>query len=201
MSQSFPPYCIKLAVGNALEAVAADTLLMLLPTEEHKDIVNSCQPLLSKNGAVASGLPIVIGQTDGIALGVYLVFPFMHTGLHVCLVVFPLASLNRFFKERIGIGIQVDALPLAQYNTSEQFLQFGVAIGKLHIGPHLCSRVTQPHGGNIAGIDEGVVVAVHLLIVHGGLQRIGETVAKHPCQIGIRRQQSLHLFYLFVNGL
>ena len=113
MSDTIPSHRIKLPVSNTLEAIAGCRILMLLSTEEHQDIVNSCQPLFTKNSAIARHLPIVVGQTDGITLRVYLVFPFMHARLHLCKVVLPLITIHGTGQEGVGIRVQIDALPLA----------------------------------------------------------------------------------------
>lgn len=55
---------------------------------------------------------------------------------------------------------------------------------------------------NVASIDEGVVLAVGCLaVVHGGLQRVRETVLEHPCQVFIAFQLFLHFLDLVVYRL
>ena len=46
------------------------------------------------------------------------------------------------------------------------------------------SKVSQPHGVDVAGDDEGIRLAVHQTEVHRGVQRVWITVLEHPREFG-----------------
>ena len=125
----------------------------------------------------------------------------MDTRFHIGLVIFPLTHLRSVLIEGIGIGVEIDALELAQDDTADEFCQFGVIVGKLYVGPHLCSRVAQPHGGNVACIDKSIIITIHHAIVDCRLQCVWKAILEHPCQIGVSAELLLHLFYLLVDDL
>ena len=109
----------------------------------------------------------------------------MKFGLHVGEVAHPFTT-DRTVVEGIGIGIDADALELAVNNACYHVLQLLVAVGELDIGPYLGSGVAEPHGMDIAGINESIVAAIGILaVVHGGIEGVGEAVLEHPCELGV----------------
>ena len=109
----------------------------------------------------------------------------MQSGLHAAVVAHPAALLGEVAVERIGVRVVLDVLELTQDDTLNHLLDILVLLGKLEIGPYLGCRVAAPHGVDVAGIDKGVGVAVGVfLVVHGGVEGVGETVLKHPGEIG-----------------
>ena len=80
-------------------------------------------------------------------------------------------------------------------------LQLGVVGRQLNVRPHLCAGVAQPHGVDVARVDEGVVLAVGVLaVVHRGVEGVWEAVAEHPCQTFVG-EHGLHLGYLALDAL
>ena len=131
----------------------------------------------------------MISQTQRIAQRVDLVLAFMQFGFHIGEVRSPLVFLKRTGIKGIGIGVDIDALELTQDHAAQHFLEFRVFVGKLYIRPYLGTRIAQPHRCDIAGIDEGIILAVEM---HRCVDGIGKTVFEHPCQIGIVLQLLLH---------
>ena len=124
----------------------------------------------------------------------------MQLGLHVREVGLPVAT-RRSVVERVGIRVDVDAAELSPDDAAQHAPKGLVVVGKAHVGPHLGTRIAQPHGVNVARIDKRVVVAVgRLAIVDGGLQRVGEAVLEHPSQLRIVLEQPFHLLDLPLYG-
>lgn len=61
----------------------------------------------------------------------------MQFGLHVSKVTHPMPIGQRTVVVGIRIRVDIDALELAQNNTSQHLFQFRVVVGKLHIWPYL----------------------------------------------------------------
>ena len=62
----------------------------------------------------------------------------------------------------------------------------GVLRRQFQVRPNLRRGISQPHGGYVSGVNEGVVLAILVLgVVDRGVQGVGETVLKHPAQLGI----------------
>ena len=138
----------------------------------------------------------MVGQTNGITQRVDFPFPLIHFGLHIRHVGRPIAS-RRLLIEGIGVWVDIDTPELTANHSGQHFLQFRILIGQLYVGPHLRSGIPQPHGMYITRVHEGVVRPVE---VDGRIQRIRETILKHPCQFRIR-QQFLGTLYLFLHSL
>ena len=137
----------------------------------------------------------MVSQSERIAQRVNLIFAFVQLGLHVCEVACPRVVLQRTRIECVGIRVDVDALELAQDHTAQHLLQLRVFVCQLHIGPHLRSGVAEPHGSDVAGVNESVVLAVE---VHSGVDSVREAVLKHPCQIFVILQELLHFLYFLL---
>ena len=117
----------------------------------------------------------------------------MQLGLHVRQVVFPLAA-RRTVVKGVGIGVQHDALELAQDHAAQHVLQFRVLTGILDVRPHLGTAVAQPHRMDVARIDKRVVLAILVqTVVDRAVERVGEAVHKHPCQARIALDLLVHV--------
>ena len=97
-------------------------------------------------------------------------------------------AARRSVVECIGIGIGVDEFELAEDHPGEHVAKVFVLRRELHVGPDLGAGIAQPHGVDIARVDERVVESVFALVleVDRGVERVGEAVAEHPGQLGIR---------------
>ena len=174
-------YGVELVLRLALEAIGAQSLLALLLAEYAQDVAHRLQPLVAEHRCVARHLPVVVGEAYGVAERVDLVLALVQLRLHVGHIVSPHAVRFGLAVERIGVGVDVDALQLAAYHTAQHLLQLAVALSQLHVGPHLRCRVAQPHGVYVARVDEGVLLAVRCIgEVDGGVERVREAVLEHP---------------------
>ena len=201
MSPAVPAHGVEGTVGAAPEPVGSQAVAALLLTEGLHGEGDGLLPQVAKDGAVARHAPILMRQADDVAMRVDLIFALMQFGLHVGHVALPLTS-RRTVVEGVGIGVDHQAAQLPQYHAAQHMGQLRVVVGKAHVGPHLGTRVAQPHGVDVARIDEGVVLAVgRLAVVHGGLQRVRETVLEHPCQVVVPFQFFLHILDLVVYRL
>ena len=83
--------------------------------------------------------PVFIGQTQRITQRVDLPLAFVQFGAHLGLVAHPLMVGVRVVgvEERIGIGIELDALELAADHAGQHTAQVLVLVGQLEVGPHL----------------------------------------------------------------
>ena len=110
--------------------------------------------------------------------------------VHVRLVGLPLAILW-FDVEGVGVGVDKDAGELPSDNAANEMTQGFVLVHIAEIGPNLCGAVAQPHGFDVAGNDEGVVVAAFVAVPDGRVERVGEAVDEHPIELGIDGGQLL----------
>ena len=145
----------------------------------------------------------MVSQSDGVAERVNLVLALVQFGLHVRNVVHPSSLGLRLFVECVGVRVDVDTLHLSSYHTAYHLLHLRVCLGKLYVWPNLCCRIAQPHGMYVARIYERVLLAVALsgVVMHGGVERIGEAVLEHPCQSGVLTDKTLHLTNLLLYGV
>ena len=126
----------------------------------------------------------------------------MQFRFHAAVILHPFAVGVGIAVESIGVGVELDVLKLAQDDTFHHLLHILVLIGKLDVRPYLCAGVASPHGVDVARVDKGVGGAVGaLFVVHGGIEGVGETVFKHPCQIRTVFKQFLDFLDLFLYGL
>ena len=197
---AIPPHGVEGAVGHACEMVSLACGLALLLVEGGEDVADGVEPVVGKHGVVARDLPIVVGQTDGIAVGVDLILALEHLGPHLGAILLPPRAGGPIVVG-VGVAVDVDALHLSEDDAAQHAAQALVLVGERHIGVDLRARVAQPHGGNVAGIDEGVVVAIgQLSVMDGALEGVGEAVGEHPCELGVVAQHLLHLAYLLLHG-
>ena len=167
--------------------------------EGGKDILDHILPELTlEDRGVAGNEPVLVSQAQWIAQAVYLILTLVHSGLHAAVVAHPAALLGEVAVERIGVRVVLDVLELTQDDTLNHLLDILVLLGKLEIGPYLGSRVAAPHGVDVAGV--GVAVGV-FLVVHGGVEGVGETVLKHPGEIGRVLQTLLHVLDALLDDL
>ena len=171
--------------------------------EDAQDVLHRLLPFSVEDRGVARGLPVMVSQSDGVAERVNLVLALVQFGLHVRNVVHPSSLGLRLLVEGVGVGIDVDTLQLSSYHAAYHLLHLRVSLGKLYVGPHLCCRIAQPHGMYVARIYERVLLAVALagVVMHGGVERIGEAVLEHPCQSGVLTDKTLHLTNLLLYGV
>ena len=189
---------VELTVGLAKEGVRTLVLLALLFVEGFENLLHSLLPFGTKHRGVARYLPVVEGETDGIAQRVDLILALMQFRLHVGAVACPLVVLYGTHVEGVGIGVDVDALELTQDDAAHHLLKLSVFVAILHIGPNLSAAVAEPHGVDVASVDESVVLAVKM---GGGVDGVGEAVLKHPCQVSIVLEKLLHLFYFLFHSV
>ena len=151
-------------------------------------------PQIVKDAGVARHLPVLIGQSQWIAERVDLVLAFVEFGLHSAVVLHPASIRIRVAVEGVGVGVETDVVKLPQDNALDHFLQVFVFVGKLQVGPYLCSGIPPPHRMDVTRVDKGVGGSVAVLgVVHGGVKGVGEAVLKHPGQIRAVLEQFLHL--------
>ena len=96
------------------------------------------------------GFPVSIGQIKRGAQRIHLVLAFPHVVILLRFILIPRSAVCALVKS-IGIGINTDQTGLFFNNPLQDRLQFPILLRKPHIGPYLCRRIPQPHGGNIAG--------------------------------------------------
>ena len=99
--------------------------------------------------------------------------------------------------EGVGVGVEEDALELAEDDAADHLPQLVVFADKSQVGPDLGGGVAEPHGVDVAGVDEGVVVTIDGAKVDGGVERVGEAVFEHPSQLLVRDHPfDAHDFFL-----
>ena len=184
MSQAHAGLGVQLTVCHAEEEVRAVPLLALLGGEGLQDGFHRLEPKPVKDGSVTRHLPVVVGQTQRIAVRIYLPLALEHVGVlgRTRFIVVTVVS-GRALVERICVRVYVDERELLADNACKHLAQVLVFLAKLYIGPHLGAGIPQPHGMDVSGINEGE--AGVLVIVYGGVQRVGKTVPEHPAQLGI----------------
>ena len=191
--------CIVQDMSGALELIAClVTILALLLTENSKNLVHGFLPKFTKDTGIASQKPILISQTQGIAQRVNLVLALVHALLHLSIVRSPMALLIGIVHKGIGIGIKTNKFQLLKDDTLDKFGQFGIVLDIRDICPHLCTRISQPHGINVACDDKSLVTIGE----HCGIQSVGETVLEHLPQLWRNCHQCLmHLLNLLLYSL
>lgn len=77
----------------------------------------------------------------------------------------------RLLVEGVGVRVDADVAELQAHQALDHVGQVVVLGGDRQVWPHLGGGVAQPHGGDVAGQQEGRAVGV---AVHGGGERVGE---------------------------
>ena len=111
-------------------------VLTLLLLEGLECGLDRSQPFVSEHGIVSRYLPILVGEADGIAVGVDFPFALMIPGIHLGPVLRPFAALGSVV-ERVCVGVYGYKGELAVDHPGKHVLEFLVFIGKLDIGPDL----------------------------------------------------------------
>ena len=188
VAPSVPGLGVGRDVRIALELVGSAPFLALLLPERGEYLAHGFEPSVAEDRGIARGFPIMIGQPDGIALGVDLPLALVQVGVHLRVVGLP-AAAGRAVVEGIGEGIDAEQAELAVDHAGEHILQMRVAAGQLHIGPDLRPGVAEPHGVDVARINEGPPAAFRVLAeVDGRIEGVRETVGEHPGQARIGEQ-------------
>ena len=71
--------------------------------------------------------------------------------------------------------------------------------GELYVRPDLGAGIAEPHGRNVACVDEGTEIPVLIFPeMDGGVEGVGEAIAEHPAEFRIG-EQGLDFGYLFID--
>ena len=103
---------------------------------------------------------------------------------HISKVAFPFTT-GRSFVEAVSIRVDVDTPGLAVDDAGKHGFHFRVVVGELDMREYLCRRVTEPHGVDITGQDEGVRLTIHHLVFASRIQCIWKTVFEHPGELRV----------------
>ena len=186
MSVSVFELGVQCIFGHALESVRPRSFAALLVAQGFQHEAHGFGPPCVEHRGVARGFPVAVGQSDHVTRGVQLPFAFVQFGLHLRPVVLPAGSGGAVV-EGVGIGVRQQAFQLAADDAPDQPAQGFVLARQREVGPHLSPRIAQPHGVDVTRIYKGVVFALLVLtVVDGGVERVGEAVFEHPCQLGNR---------------
>ena len=91
--------------------------------------------------------------------------------------------------ESVGIRVDANEPELGVDNPRNHLPQLLIPARKGHIGPDLGPRIAKPHRMDIACINKSSRRAVLILpVMHRSIQRIRETIGKHPLKLGIRKK-------------
>ena len=85
------------------------------------------------------------------------------------------AHAVRFLIERVCVGVDIDALELAVHESLDAIGNLRVVLCDGQIVANLRGGITQPHGGDIAGDDEGIFFADGF---DGGIHGVGVAIFK-----------------------
>ena len=172
---------IVLAVAVAGEIVAPEPVLALLLAEDAECLAHSLEPGRIENGCVARLLPVAVCKAYRVAVGVDFPFPLVVVRVHFGVVALPFAACRTHI-ERVRIRVYAYAFELTAYRTLEHAAHLCILIGKAKVGPYLGSAVAKPHRVNVAGVNEGVRVALAVILaeMYRGVQRVGKAVGEHP---------------------
>ena len=191
---------VELAVCLSGEPVRSRAILALLLLESLEGGLDGIQPSLSEDGIVTGHLPVLVGETDWVAVRVDLPLALVVVRVHVGEVRIPLAA-RRTVVEGVGVRVDADQGELAVDHAGEHVPKMLVLIGKLDVRPDLRTGVPQPHGVDVTGVDECPEVAVFVLAeVDSGVQGVRVAVGEHPGEARVF-QDALHLGDLVLDGL
>lgn len=132
-------------------------------------------------GLGAAGLfPEAVREADGVAEGVELILAFADSLAVFGLVLEAPLERGRGKVGHEGVGVRVDeeAAGLAADDPFEQGTEAGVLFGEREIRPDLRGGIAQPHGGDVAGDDGGVGLALESAGLDGGVESVGEAVGE-----------------------
>ena len=126
----------------------------------------------------------MVSEADRIAERIDFPFTLMEFLFHVRKITFPFAA-GRPFVEAVGIRIDVDTPGLTVDDAGKHGFHFRIVVCKLDMREYLCRRVTEPHGMDITGQDEGVGLTIHHLVFASRIQCVGKTVFEHPGELRV----------------
>ena len=135
-SETIPAHGIEGTIGHAGKVVSLGCFLALLLMEGLEDISDSLHPVFSEDGVIACYLPVLVSEADRITERVYLILALENLCLHLGIILLPTCS-GRSVIIGIGITVDIDALQLAQDDTTQHLLQFLILVGKGYIWPNL----------------------------------------------------------------
>ncbi len=175
-----PALVVQGVTGRAVsagEAIGAVFVALLGAQHAHDGLHRLVEPL-REEGRAAGGQVILFGQPQGIAQRVDLVLALPHPVGGPGRVVVGLVG-GGLPVEGVGVGIPQHALRLP----GDDALQHGGHLrlfGEAHVVQHLGGGIPQPHGGDVAGDDEGVAGG----LLDGGLDGVQEAALKQRPQFG-----------------
>ena len=154
--------------------------MMLLQTEHLRNAPEHPMERLCVNGRIAGSVFVLLCQQDGRAEGIHLILPLPHGGVPFRLI---LKALSVGFPvEGVGVSIDQHVLDLRGDHAPQKRTHLLVLCGEGQIILDLRGGIPQPHGGNIAGDDEGLSARKGL---HGGLHRAQKAGLRQRGQRGI----------------
>ena len=127
----------------------------------------------------------------------------MKLGLHIGHIRHPVVCWIWILRVEVSISIavDVDTLELTTDNARNHLAKMLITVSQLNIGPHLSTRITQPHSRDIARINESILLAIYVAtIVDRSIQRVREAVDEHPTQL-IVGEHCRHLSDLLLDSL
>ena len=113
---------VGLPTRDPLELVGSPAFLPLLLPEGRQDQTPWLPPFAVEGGGVPRGLPVGVGQSDGVAEGVDLPLSLVELRLHVRQVVRP-RTFTGLFVEGVGVGVDENAPGLPVDDTPDELLQ------------------------------------------------------------------------------
>ena len=108
----------------------------------------------------------------------------MQLNLHFRFVGLPFATLS-VHVEGVGVWVYKYAGKLPPDDTAYEVAQRLVLTHIPQVGPNLSRTVAKPHGVDVPGVHEGVVVSAGIAVVYGGVEGVGEAVDEHPVEFGV----------------
>ena len=153
--------------------------------------------MVVKDRGVSGCFPVLVGEADGIAVGIDFPFAFEHVGIGLGKIA-GAGGANGLYIEGIGVRVYADALELAADDAGNHAGEGRVFVSQGYIGPYLCAGIPEPHGRNVTGEHVGIRISVFVFHgMHGGIQRIGEAVDEHLAQFGVREKRCGFFHFLF----
>ena len=192
---------IELTVGLSQENITTMTILPLLFLKDLQGELDGIKPFVTKDGNIPCSLPISIGKTYRIAVRINLPLALKHISIRLGAGYITLASSTcGTIIECIGIRIDAYQLELTDHRTCNHLGKVRIICGIAHVWPHLGSRIPEPHGSYIAGIDKGISpsVVTILIKVDSCIESIRIAILEHPRQLRIIKL-SLYLPYLLLH--
>ena len=167
---------------------------MLFP-HDCQHLAHRLQPHFTEHGGVSALLPVFIGKTDRVAVGVEFPFTFEHIRIRLR----PVGGVrlpHRLHIEGIGIRVDAYAFELTVYHSGYHSPKIFILTDISHIRPDLSPGVAKPHSMDIAGIDIGIRLSVSSFHgMNGGVESVRIAVGEHPSQTRVLQHRA-HPLYL-----